>query len=111
MHERRPKGTGTASAVAKLNLVQRGGIRKMQAGCAGMGRRGIQHEKELFNAYQFVYAWQSKFQSTPLCAVDAASPSLQTGSLFHEEGVYETKTDFAGDIIGRGGRAAGSAFV
>jgi hypothetical protein len=84
---------------------------KTQVGRDGMCPTGITRERKLLDAYQFVYAWQSKFQSTPLCAVDAASPSLQTGSLFHEEGVYETKTDFAGDIIGRGGRAAGSAFV
>lgn len=37
--------------------------------------------------FQFLNVWQSKFQSWPLCSVDALSPSLQTCSLFYEEGV------------------------
>jgi hypothetical protein len=38
-------------------------------------------DAKFIDAYQFVYVWQSKFQSIPLCAVDAGSPSLQTSSL------------------------------
>jgi|HubBroStandDraft_2_1064218.scaffolds.fasta_scaffold78410_2 hypothetical protein len=37
--------------------------------------------------YQFVYLWQSKFQSLSLCSVDAAAPSLHTCSSLYEEGV------------------------
>jgi hypothetical protein len=70
----------------------------------------ILRERKLFNEYQFVYVWQSKFQSIPLCAVDAGSPSLHASSLLYEEGVYETKTDCKGDNIGRGGGAARFAF-
>jgi hypothetical protein len=65
----------------------------------GAFRRGEQFHVE----FQFVYLSQSKFQSIPLCSVDVPDPSVQTCSLFYEEGVYETQTDFAGDIIGRGG--------
>jgi hypothetical protein len=83
----------------------------MRAGCDEKCRSGIRREKDLLDGYQFVYVWQSKFQSIPLCAVDAGSPSLQTSSLFYEEGVYETKTDFEGDLIGRGGSSAGCALV
>src|ERR1700719_3435171 len=83
----------------------------MQAGCDENCCSGIRCERELLNGYQLVYVWQSKFQSIPLCAVDARSPSLQTCSLLYEEGGYETKTDFAGDIIGRAGSPAGAAFV
>jgi hypothetical protein len=50
---------------------------------------GIDLGTEFINGYQFVYAWQSKFQSISLCPVDAWSPILQTSSLLQEEGGYE----------------------
>jgi hypothetical protein len=64
----------------------------------------------VFNAapFQNVYALQSKFRSLSLCAVDAPAPTVQACSLIQEEGGYETKTDVVGDVIGRGGGAAGS---
>jgi hypothetical protein len=46
-----------------------------------MSRSENRSEGKLFDGYQFVYVWQSKFQSIPLCAIDAGSPSLQASSL------------------------------
>jgi hypothetical protein len=83
----------------------------MQAGRGEMRFRGNRGERFYFTRYQFVYVWQSKFQSIPLCAVDARPPRLLASSLLYEEGVYETKTDFEVDIIGRGGSSAGTALV
>jgi hypothetical protein len=83
----------------------------MQAGWDEMGLKKMQNEEKLFKGYQFVYVWQSKFQSIPLCIIDAPAPSVQTCSLLSEEGVYETKTDFEVVIIGRGGGAAGFALM
>src|SRR5580704_13631457 len=60
-------------------------------------------ERNFFDEHQIVYVWQSKFQSMPLCAVDAQAPSLHASSSISEEGVYETKTDFEENPIGRGG--------
>jgi hypothetical protein len=93
--------TWTAKTKGPPNRFYRSGTRlgtgtelhKMQAGCEEICHSGIPRERKLFDGYQFVYVWQSKFQSISLCAVDAASPSLQTSSLLQEEGVYESKTD------------------
>ena len=82
---------------------------KTQARCEELRDCKIRSQRSLSGEYHFVYALQSKFQSIPLCAVDAGSPSLLSSSLLYEEGGYESKTDFAGDIIGRGGCPAGTA--
>ena len=92
--------------------IQFGGCCKRLQNSTGPRRnvpRKFKCQTKLFDGYQFVYVWQSKFQSIPLCAVDAQPPRLLASSLLYEEGVYETKTDFEVDIIGRGGSPVGSA--
>jgi hypothetical protein len=59
--------------------------------CRRMHNKKSAHENsectEFNRQFQFVYPSQSKFQSSSLCSVDAAPPSLQTCSSLYEEGV------------------------
>jgi hypothetical protein len=64
-------------------------LHKKQAGRHETHPRKISGKSVEVHAYQFIYVWQSKFQSIPLCAVDAPRPSLQRSSLFQQEGGYE----------------------
>jgi|HubBroStandDraft_6_1064221.scaffolds.fasta_scaffold23243_3 hypothetical protein len=54
---------------------------KTRVGRNDFCRENIQRERKLLDGYQFVYVSQSKYESIPLCAVDASSPSLQASSL------------------------------
>jgi len=53
----------------------------------------IWNKAQLFDAYQFVYVWQSKFQSIPLCPVDAGTSTLRSGSSLSKDGVHEAETE------------------
>jgi hypothetical protein len=64
----------------ELAVEQGADLHKTQAGRVEMRSSEMRREQKLFAAYQFVYVWQSKFQSIPLCAVDAPPPSVQTSS-------------------------------
>jgi hypothetical protein len=109
MNARRQDGHSICSTALQFNVGQIEGPAFTKLGAAMKTAKKILRKRKFAGGYQFVYVWQSKYESIPLCAVDAGSPSLQASSLFQEEGVYESKTDFAGNTIGRGDVAAGAA--
>jgi hypothetical protein len=49
------------------------------------------HTTIVFVRIQTVDVWQPKFQSIPLCAVDARISNLQFGSSLYKDGVHEAQ--------------------
>src|ERR1700676_5252124 len=49
-------------------------------------------QENIFIRIQTVDVWESKFQSIPLCAVDARNSILQSGSSLPKDGVHEAQS-------------------
>ena len=61
---------------------------RSKVGCIEM-----MHRRTFIDGMQTVDAWKSKFQSIPLCAVDARTSNLRSGISLYKDGVHEAQLD------------------